>query len=170
LLATVVSGLLLAMRLLVLLHCKVASKAHIFWGQVGTGVHAGCGRSIDTRECMLVLTSGNGLSVTYSMSYRARLTITTCTVQCMGYSQETLYLLCETAYPLMTSQSLRWFFIGLLDDQNWNASAADVSSPKNLEYHALFVVREDTIGKCAQRPKWCSPHRLESSLVKPLSG
>ena len=54
----------------------------------------GYGRSIDTRACMLVLTSENGLKATYSMSFRARLTITTRTVQCMGYSQETLYLLC----------------------------------------------------------------------------
>jgi hypothetical protein len=47
----------------------------------------------DTRACMLVLTSENGLKTTYSMSYRAKSTITTRTVQCMGYSQETLYLL-----------------------------------------------------------------------------
>ncbi len=45
----------------------------------------GYGRSIDTRACMLVLTSENGLKVTYSiMSFRARSTITTRTVQCMG--------------------------------------------------------------------------------------
>ncbi len=61
--------------------------------------------------------------------------------------------------------------LGLLDDQNWNASAAEVSSLKNLEYHALIVVREDTIGERARRQKWHSPHWLESSLAsKALSG